>query len=235
MAKVLASKDNIRIQYWEAVEWGRLQQCSTSYIIQWSRRDMAKLRYFVAATRLLPGGALALLILQIIQHRIVPNENSSVFYTSSPSYPCILLYWTTSRRVEFGSIATEFVNFFQRLSAYPKYVWSSLHEATRRPLASVDVCGLSSSSVTESAKELFLHYGEMVIWGRSYWWHSEGARLISLCHPFNCTGCFGFSLQYMLTLWCDKRTALLRTRGECPDKLRASKFPFQYLSHHWQH
>jgi hypothetical protein len=42
------------LRYWEAVEWGRLQQRSTSYIIQRSRRDMAKYGTLWAATRLLP-------------------------------------------------------------------------------------------------------------------------------------------------------------------------------------
>jgi hypothetical protein len=31
--------------------------------------------------------------------------------------------------------------------------------------------------------------------------------------------CSGFSLEYMLRLWREKRTALLQTHGSCPDKL----------------
>jgi hypothetical protein len=35
--------------------------------------------------------------------------------------------------------------------------------------------------------------------------------------------CLGFSLQHMLKLWHDKRTALLQTHGKDPDKLESIK------------
>ena len=51
-----------------------------------------KLRYFVGCDSVVSGGALALLVLHIIQHKIAPHKNGSdVLYQALSIYPCILL------------------------------------------------------------------------------------------------------------------------------------------------
>jgi hypothetical protein len=75
----------------------------------------------------------------------------------------------------------------------------------------------------ESAKELFLHYGEAGEYEDDHTLMTLLKELdyIPLAIHLIAQACFGFSLRYMLTLWRNKRTALLRIRGEGPDKLES--------------
>src|ERR1700691_3069834 len=92
MANVLAREDNIRIAI---LGGGGMGKTSTAlHILHHSavKARYGELRYFVGCDSVTSGGALALLILQIIQHKIAPNENSSdVLYRALSNYPCILL------------------------------------------------------------------------------------------------------------------------------------------------
>ena len=92
MANVLACEDNVRIV---SLGGGGMGKTSTAlHILHPSevKARYSEVRYFVGCDSVTSGGALALLILQIIQHKIAPNENSSdVLYQALSSYPCILL------------------------------------------------------------------------------------------------------------------------------------------------
>ena len=76
MANVLAREDNVRIAI---LGGGGMGKTSTAlHILHHSavKARYGEVRYFVGCDSVTSGGALALLILQIIQHKIAPNENS---------------------------------------------------------------------------------------------------------------------------------------------------------------
>ena len=92
MANLLAHNHNVRIAI---LGGGGMGKTSTAlHILNHSevKARYGDLRYFVGCDSVTSGGALALLILQIIRHNIAPNENSSdVLCRALSSYQCILL------------------------------------------------------------------------------------------------------------------------------------------------
>ena len=150
MANVLASDDNIRIAI---LGGGGMGKTSTAlHILHHSavKARYGEVRYFVGCDSVTSGGALALLILQIIQHKIAPNENSSdVLYRALSSYPCILLLLDNFETV--WNSESNRADIRELLSKCQPTQRIADHHCTRRHTAlwcQVDVRGLSSSSIT---------------------------------------------------------------------------------------
>jgi len=228
MANVLASEDNIRIVI---LGGGGMGKTSTAlHILHHSavKARYGEVRYFVGCDSVTSGGALALLILQIIQHKIAPNENSSdVLYRPLSSYPCILLLldnfetmWNSeSNRADIRDLLSKIVSLSK-----VSLIITSRGDTPPSGVKWMRVDCLPPLS-PEFAKELFLdlHYGEMGEYEGDHTLMTLLKELdyIPLAIHLIAQACSGFSLWHMLTLWHDKRTALLRTSGEGPDKLES--------------
>jgi hypothetical protein len=187
-----------------------------------------ELRYFVGCDSVASGGALALLILQILQQQIAPNENSSdVLYRVLSGYPCILLLLDNFETVwNSESNRADIRELLSKIVSVPKVslIITSRGDTPPSGIKWTRVDCLPPLS-PESAKDLFLdlHYGET---GELEGDHTLMTLLkeldyIPLAIHLIAKGCSGFSLQHMLKLWREKRTALLQTRGRCPDKLES--------------
>src|ERR1700729_1820066 len=228
MANVLAREDNIRIAI---LGGGGMGKTSTAlHILHHSevKARYGEVRYFVGCDSVISGGALALHILQIIQHKIAPHENSSdVLYRALSSYPCILLLLDNFETVwNSESNRADIRGLLSKIVSLPKV---SLIITSRGDMPPSGVKWTRVDCLPplspESAKELFLdlHYGEM---GEFEGDHTLMTLLkeldyIPLAIHLIAQACSGFSLRHMLKLWCAKRTALLRTRGKGPDKLES--------------
>jgi len=223
MANVLASEDNIRIVI---LGGGGMGKTSTAlHILHHSavKARYGEVRYFVGCDSVTSGGALALLILQIIQHRIAPNENSSdVLYRALSSYPCILLLldnfetvWNSeSNRADIRELLSKIVSLSK-----VSLIITSRGDTPPSGVKWMRVDCLPPLS-PESAKELFLDMGEYE-GNHTLMTLLKELDYIPLAIHLISKGCSGFSLHYMLQLWREKRTALLQTHGECPDKLES--------------
>jgi len=228
MANVLASEDNIRIAI---LGGGGMGKTSTAlHILHHSavKARYGEVRYFVGCDSVTSGGALALLILQIIRHKIAPDENSSdVLCRALSSYPCILLLLDNFETVwNSESNRTDIRELLSKIVSLPKVslIITARGDTPPSGVKWTRVDCLPPLS-PESAKELFLHYGETGEYEDDHTLMTLLKELdyIPLAIHLIAQACFGFSLRYMLTLWRDKRTALLRTRGEGPDKLENIK------------
>ena len=189
-----------------------------------------ELWYFVGCDSVASGGALTLLILQIIRHNIRPNENSSdVLYRALSSYPCILLLLDNFETVWNSECnRTDICELLSKIVSVPKVslIITSRGDTPPSGVKCTRVDCLPPLS-PESAKDLFLdlHYSET---GELEGDHNLMTLLkeldyIPLTIHLIAQACSGFSSQHMLKMWQEKRTALLQTRGRCPDKLESIK------------
>jgi tetratricopeptide (TPR) repeat protein len=228
MANILAREDNIRIAI---LGGGGMGKTSTAlHILHHSavKARYGQARYFVGCDSVISGGALALLILQIIQHKIAPNENSSdILYRALSSYPCILLLLDNFETVwNSESNRADIRELLSKIVSLPKV---SLIITSRGDMPPSGVKWTHIDCLPplspESAKELFLdlHYGETGDFEGDHTLMMLLKELdyIPLAIHLIVQACSGFSLRHMLKLWRDKRTALLQTRGTGPDKLES--------------
>ena len=186
------------------------------------------LRYFVGCDSVTSGGALALLILQIIQHQIAPNENSSeVLFRALSGYSSILLLLDNFETVWHSECNRGDIR--ELLSKIVSVPAVSLMITSRGDMPPSGIQWTRVDSLpplsAESARDLFLdlHYGAT---GKLEDDHMLMTLLkeldyIPLAIHLIAQACLGFSMLHMLKLWREKRTALLQTRGRCPDKLES--------------
>ena len=187
-----------------------------------------ELRYFVGCDSVVSGGALALLILQTIQHKIAPNENSSdALCRALSNYPCILLLLDNFETVwNSETNRADIRELLSKIVSLPKVslIITSRGDTPPSGVKWTRVDCLPPLS-PESAKELFLdlHYGDMSEFegDHTVMMLLKELDYIPLAIHLIAQACSGFSLRHMLKLWRDKRTALLRTRGKGPDKLES--------------
>jgi len=144
---------------------------------------------------------------------------------------CILLLLDNFRLCGIQNpIARTFVNFFQRLSAYQSI--ADHHFARRTPPSGVKWTHIDCLPPLspESAKELFLDMGEYraIIRLDDL---VEGARTISLLHPFNCTGLFRLFLAAHADTVAWQEDGFAANSWKAQTNWRTLKFLFQYLSH----
>jgi len=243
MANLLAREDNIRIAI---LDDGGMGKTSTAlHILHHSdvKARYGDLRYFVGCYSVTSGAALALLILQIIQHKIAPNENSlDVLHRALSSYLCILLLldnFETAWNSESNSCQHSWTPFknHQRTENIPDHHFA---RGDTQPFGTkrtrVDCLPPLSP---ESAKELFLnlHYDETVELEGDHILMTLPKELdyILLAILLIPQVCSGFSFQRVLKLWREKRTVLLQTPGRCSDKLESIEVSISISLITWQH
>ncbi|KIM71373.1 hypothetical protein PILCRDRAFT_17131 [Piloderma croceum F 1598] len=211
-------------------QWNGKDFNGAPHLTSFSGQGDSEVRYLVGCNSVISGGALALLILQTIQHKIVPNKNSSdVLYQALSSYPCILLLLDNFETMwNSESNHTDIHELLSKIVSLPKVslIITSQGDTPPSGVKWTRVDCLPPLS-PESAKELFLdlHYGESGDFEGNHTLMTLLKELdyIPLTIHLIFQACSGFSLRHMLKLWCNKRTALLRTCGKRPDKLESIK------------
>jgi GTPase SAR1 family protein len=150
MANILVREDNVRIAI---LGGGGMGKTSTVLHILHHSEVKARydeLRYFVGCDSVVSGGALALLILQTIQHQIAPNENSSdALCRALSNYPCILLLldnfemvWNSeTNRADIRELLSKMVSLPQSIADHH---FARQYATLRRQ---VDTRRLSSTSI----------------------------------------------------------------------------------------
>ena len=221
MANLLVRQDKIRIALLGAGGMGKTSMALTILHHSEVKARYGDLRYFVSCDSVTSSTALAPFILQIIQHKMAPNENSlNILCRVLSSYPRILLILDNFETVwgsesnpagihellsKIVSIRTVSLIITSRGNIPPSIVkWT--HVECLSPLS------------PEHAKLLFLtlHCGERDEL-------EDHPNLMTLLKELDyiplaihliAQACLGFSMQQMLELWREKRTALLKTGGK---------------------